>query len=248
MGATPELFEQAVAAVRAGDVEGLERLLGETSELAVGLGPDSGRSLLHHATDWPGHWPRVAESIAVILRAGADPDLGWPHPTEPDVAETPLHWAASSGDVAAATALLDAGAVVDPLGGIFDGCTPLTEATIFEMYDVARLLLDRGAQNWLPGAAALGLAEEVERHFADDGSLRTDVGQLPHWNAPPDPQVIIDRAFQFACRSGHLEIARFLLERGADVDSTMPGDTSALDEARSNGHDEVVAWLEELSG
>lgn len=49
------------------------------------------RTLLHVATDWPGHAPRVAETI-------------WAH------AETPLHWAASSDDVEAGDALRDLGA------------------------------------------------------------------------------------------------------------------------------------------
>lgn len=30
------------------------------------------RSLLHVATDWPGHFPNVASTIATLVEAGAD--------------------------------------------------------------------------------------------------------------------------------------------------------------------------------
>ncbi len=95
----------------------------------------------NHATDWPGHWDNVADSIHLLVQAGANVEVRFPSDS-PKVAETPLHWAASSGDAAAVEALLDAGATVDVFGGIFGGCTPFAEAIIFENYDAARLLLD----------------------------------------------------------------------------------------------------------
>ena len=165
----------------------------------------------------------------------------------PGVAETPLHWAASSNDVAAVEALLDSGATVDALGGIFGGCTPYVAAIIFEKYDAAHLLLDRGAANWLPGAAALGHADMVAGFFDDDSNLRGEVGRLLHDDIPPTAPVFLDRAFQFACRAGHLEIAKFLLARGADTAAVSPANTSARDEAAANEHDEVVRWLDEIS-
>lgn len=182
----------------------------------------------------------------MLVDAGADPNLGWQHPDNPIVAETPLHWAASSGDVEALDALLDAGAEVNPLGGIFDGCPPFPEAIIFEKYAAARRLLDRGAPNYLPGAAALGMFDQVRGYFDEHGEVRLDIGMLRHWPEPPPRQILLDRAFQFACRAGHLDIAKFLHDRGADPSSTMPGDTDALAEARSNEHGDVVAWLESL--
>jgi len=60
--------------------------------------------LLHVATDWPGHFPHVSASIAALVEAGADVNARFHGPHE----ETPLHWAASSADVAALDALLDA--------------------------------------------------------------------------------------------------------------------------------------------
>ncbi len=62
------------------------------------------RTLLHVATDWPGHFPHVSASIVALVEAGADVNARFHGPHE----ETPLHWAASSDDVAALDALLDA--------------------------------------------------------------------------------------------------------------------------------------------
>jgi uncharacterized protein len=100
----------AVEAIHDGDLARLRHLLAEHPELATAAlgteGPNNGmtRSLLHVATDWPGHYPNVADTIAVLVEAGADVHARFTGPHT----ETPLHWAASSDDVAALDALLDA--------------------------------------------------------------------------------------------------------------------------------------------
>ena len=95
-------------AIHKGDVPSLKRLLDENPGLAAARLGDEGmsRALLHIATDWPGHFPNVAETIAALVEAGADVNARFRGPH----AETPLHWAASSNDVEALDALLDAGA------------------------------------------------------------------------------------------------------------------------------------------
>lgn len=235
-----------VSAIVTGDIGRVTDLLDRRPELASATLEGNPRSMLHHATDWPAQRPNVATSIALLVRAGADPNAGMPQGGDPKVAETPLHWAASANDTAAVGALLDAGAVVDALGGIFGGCTPYEEAIIFEKYDAARLLLEHGATDYLPGAAALGDAHLVDSYFDADGNVRTDVGVLPNWDPLPTPQVVLDRAFQFACRAGHLAISKLLLDRGADPTAITPANTSALDEASENGHSHIVEWLRSI--
>jgi hypothetical protein len=235
----PEL----VSAILEGNTERIAGMLANDATLATATLPGNPRSMLHHATDWPGHRPNVAATIALLVDAGADPDVAMPPGEDPAVAERPLHWAASCNDAAAVDALADAGADVDAPGGIFGGCTPYEEAIIFEQYDAARHLLARGATNYLPGAAALGADELIDDFFDAEGNVRTDTGVLPHWNSVPAAQTVLDRAFQFACRAGHLDIAKRLLERGADHTAITPANTSALDEARENGHSNVVDWL-----
>src|SRR5688572_1865091 len=89
-------------AIHAGDVAGLQRLLAGDPDLAhlriVGA-DGAARSLAHVATDWPGHFPNVAATIAALAGAGADVNARMPPRKDPNCVETPLHWAASSNDV-----------------------------------------------------------------------------------------------------------------------------------------------------
>jgi hypothetical protein len=109
----------ATSAVQAGDHDVLRRLLGEHPELVVARIGSEGqsRTLVHAATDWPGHYPRVADTVALLAAAGADVDARFVG----SHAETPLHWAASSDDVDAIYALLAAGADIEAPGAVLGG-------------------------------------------------------------------------------------------------------------------------------
>jgi hypothetical protein len=129
----------AVDAIHDGDHTTLRRLLAEHPELATATlgttGPDGmTRSLLHVATDWPGHHPQVAATIAILVEAGADVHARFTGPHT----ETPLHWAASSNDVAALDALLAAGADLEAPGAVIAGGTPLDDAVAFAQWRTAR--------------------------------------------------------------------------------------------------------------
>jgi ankyrin repeat protein len=67
------------------------------------------RTLLHVAADWPGHFPNGPEIVGVLIAAGAEVNAPVLHAKPHGSAETPLHWAASSDDVAVLDALLDQG-------------------------------------------------------------------------------------------------------------------------------------------
>nr|WP_260145870.1 hypothetical protein [Streptomyces sp. 2132.2] len=69
---------RVTAAIEGGDVPGLRRLLDAHPGLAAGRvvkrgAGAGGRSLLHLATDWPGHRPATAQVIRTLVEAGADP-------------------------------------------------------------------------------------------------------------------------------------------------------------------------------
>ena len=156
----------AAEAIRGGDVAALRALLHERPELATARVRDAkgcGRTLLHVATDWPGHFPGVAATVAALVEAGAEVDA----PFEGgDHAETPLHWAASSDDLDALDALLDAGADIEAPGSIIGNGPPLADAVAFGQWQAARRLVERGARTSLWQAAALGLVDRVEHELA----------------------------------------------------------------------------------
>ena len=103
----------AIEVIRSGDAAALERLLREHPALVHVRIADpecrEARTLLHVVTDWPGHVPEAAAKIRALVDAGADVDARFTG----SHGETPLHWAASSDDIEALDALLDAGAAIE---------------------------------------------------------------------------------------------------------------------------------------
>ena len=221
-----------VEAIHTGDVERLERLLDENPGLAAAkLGSDDDReehgmtrSLLHVATDWPGHFPNGAATVAALVAAGADVNARFTGPHT----ETPLHWAASSDDVEVLDALLDAGADIEAPGAVIGGGTPMADAAAFGQWKAARRLVERGARTSLWEAAALGLMDRVKRCFASD--------------QPPSPDGITE-AFWCACHGGQQRAAEYLLAKGADINWIGYDDLTPLDAASRSKADALVRWL-----
>ncbi len=214
----------AVAAVRSGDHDSLATVLAAHPALVTGPLPGhGGRSLLHVATDWPGHRPGVAATIALLVAAGADVGARFVG----EHSETPLHWAASSDDTEAVAALLDAGADIDALGAVIGGGTPLNDATAFAQWDAARLLVERGAAVSPWDAAALGMTDRVAAALAAG-----DVDSL-------------DALLWGACHGGRLETASLLVDAGADPGWRGWDGLTPLGAAERSGATELVAWLRE---
>jgi ankyrin repeat protein len=181
------------------------------------------------ATDWPGHFPGVAATIAALAGAGADVNARMPpHPKDPNCVETPLHWAASSNDVAAIDALLDAGADIEATGAIFTGGAPLSDAVVFANWNAARRLVERGAKPAWWQAAALGMLDIVRARWDEE---------------PPPTRDEITRSFWHACRGAQRATAAYLFERGADVNWVGWDQKTPLHAAKESGNEAFVAWL-----
>jgi ankyrin repeat protein len=228
LAADDPLAVAATAAVQAGDLDALEHLLAEHPDLAtVRIGDPDGmsRTLLHAATDWPGHFPDNVAVVRALIAAGADVDARFAGPHT----ETPLHWAASSDDVEVLDALLDAGADIEADGAVIAGGTPLTDAVAFGQWNAARRLVERGAAAPLRESAALGLFDRV--HNFCDGD-------------PPPADEALTHALWYACHGGQQPTAELLLVRGADLDwvSSWDGHTP-LDAAIRSGAIDLAAWL-----
>jgi hypothetical protein len=233
--ATP-LAKDAIRAIQTGNIPALQQLLTDHPSLATArVGDESrggtARTLLHVATDWPGHFPNGAAIVSILAAAGADVNAPFTGPH----AETPLHWAASSNDVTVLDALLDAGADIEAQGAVLGGGPPLTDATGFRQWAAAHRLVARGARTTLGDAASLGLQDRLEEFFA---GTRT---------APTEAE--INRAFWWACHGGQQTAAAYLLDRGADVNWVPPWeDATPLDAAEGAKAPALVAWLRARDG
>jgi hypothetical protein len=224
------------SAIHAGDLETVRGLLGNDPALAtariVGRGGGTATAL-HMVTDWPGYFRNGPQMAALLIDAGADPNaLRTSRGTEPGPgSETPLHYAASSDDAEVAEALIAGGADIEVPDGSIG--TPLDNAVGYGCWNVARLLVARGARvdkAWQ--AAALGLL----------GALETILG-----SDPPADQV--SQAFWHACAGGQRRAAEYLLSRGADLNWEPDyAQGTPLDAAsgQNTQQQNVISWLGDL--
>jgi uncharacterized protein len=221
-----QVVAAVVAAIRGGDLDTLRRLIDQRPDLVTAR--VDGRTALHVVTDWPGYYPNGAQTVRMLVAAGADPNAD----TGGGAPETPLHWAAGSDDQDVADALIDAGADLERPGGSIG--TPLDNAIGYGCWHVARLLVQRGAHvDKLWHAAALGLMSRVQELLA---------------GTPVPGQQEVNEAFWQACHGGQRRVAEYLLRHGADIDTTVeyahgtPLDTATATDTR---RDILATWLRE---
>ncbi|MBO3752723.1 ankyrin repeat domain-containing protein [Streptosporangiaceae bacterium NEAU-GS5] len=227
LDASDPLAIAVTAAIHRGDTGELAELLRAHPDLArARLGNPGGKSrtLLHVVTDWPGHFPNGARTVEVLVAAGAevDPMFEGPH------GETPLHWAASSDDVAVLDALLDAGADIEADGAVIGGGTALADACAFAQWAAARRLVERGAITSLWQEASLGLLDRIRVRFA---------------RAPVPGQDEATEGLWAAAHGGQAETARFFLDHGADPGWVGYDELTAVGAALRSGARDVVDLL-----
>jgi hypothetical protein len=222
--------------IREGNFCALKRQLADDPDLTTARILDErggSRTLLHLVADWPGHFPNGAVTVAALVTAGAEPNLpvhGMCHH------ETPLHWAASSGDLAVLEALIEGGADLNTVGGSIANGTPLDDAVGYGQFVAAQCLVRRGAQTKLWHNAALGSFSAVEAFFTS--------------GTPPE-RATVSHAFWQACYGGQLSTAKYLLARGADIDwipswsSKTPLDIAGTKNPERPPVESLLLWLQE---
>ncbi len=141
-------FAFAAAAMKRGEIAALKTILKVHPEITQQT--VKGRSLLHVLADYPGDMPNAGESARALVAAGIPVDLRC---DPPGANSTPLYWAASSDTaVPLIEALLDLGADINARAGNDE--TPMSNALIYNLPNVAKALFKRGAQTGIVYAAA----------------------------------------------------------------------------------------------
>ena len=245
-------FQPAIAAIKSGDLGGLKALLIADHSLATARSSRSHPTLLQCLTLDAVDVPNKVAMAQALIDAGAE-------------INGPLVAAASIDNVEIATLLLDHGAAINGAGK----WSPLEEALYWANQRVIDLLLERGASvHNLRIASGLGRIDLIEGFFNSDGRLKPEAGEID-WpfdepkksNLPEkikeellakvaqwddDRQGIINNAFVYACMHNHVEAARLLLQKGAQVNAIPPGfdySGTALHYAAVNGHRAMAEFL-----
>ncbi len=248
-------FDAAVGAIKTGDEDRLRALVHADASLATSRSSTSHPTLLQCLVLDARDNPKQLDMARILIDAGAD-------------INGPLTAAASCNNVGATALLLDRGAAIDGTGG----WSPLEEALYWNSQGTVGLLVRRGAriQN-LRIAAGLGSTGAIESYFDTDGSLRPEAGAV-NWpwgdlnviessnfdrsgkdtlaakfsSFAQDRQGVIDNAFVYACMHGHIDAAKLLLAKGAQVNAIPGGfdySGTALHYAALNGHRSMVELL-----
>jgi ankyrin repeat protein len=125
-----------------------------------------------------------------------------------------------------------------------DGWTPLHLAAFFGHPDLAKALLDRGAD---VNARSTNAMKNTPLHAAAAGGRTELVDLLLHRGADANArQEGGSTALHSAAQAGNREMVAVLLANGAEVNARADNQQSALDLALTKGRAEVVTLLEEL--
>lgn len=164
--------------------------------------------------------------------------------------KTPLHWAAEKNNSELAELLVSSGADID--AEVTWGMTPLQWAPQLNMWCAAGLgMLDAVESFWdSPNTLKPGAGQTRARNLTPQSGKSGQPGDPDSgngkWGKAPPPESyaeLVSDAFYIAARNGHVDVARFLLEKGADVNCRGFFGAPGLHWAAINGHKPMVEFL-----
>ncbi|XP_033176232.1 poly [ADP-ribose] polymerase tankyrase isoform X2 [Bombus vosnesenskii] len=245
---TDDAEAQLLEASKSGDLAAVERIL-RTNPLAVNCRDLDGR----HST--PLHFAAGFNRVPVVeylLAHGADvhaKDKG---------GLVPLHNACSYGHYEVTELLVKHGASVN-VADLWK-FTPLHEAAAKGKYEIVRLLLRHGAdatKKNRDGATPLDLVRDDDQDVADllrgnsallDAAKKGNLARVQRLVTQDnincrDAQGRNSTPLHLAAGYNNMDVAEFLLERGADVNAQDKGGLIPLHNASSYGHLDIAALL-----
>ncbi|XP_066252742.1 ankyrin repeat domain-containing protein 17 isoform X3 [Euwallacea similis] len=169
------------------------------------------------------------EVARLLLDSGAQVNM----PT--DSFESPLTLAACGGHVELAMLLIERGANIEEVND--EGYTPLMEAAREGHEEMVHLLLGQGANI----NAQTDETQETALTLACCGGF-TEVADIL-LKGGADIELGASTPLMEASQEGHLELVRFLLEYGANVNAVTQTNDTALTYACENGHTDVAELL-----
>lgn len=249
-------FERAADAIVRGDLVALEALLRDNPDLVRERSTRKHKaSLLHYVAangveDFRQRTPPNAVEVATrLLDAGADVDAvaetygGGTYQTTMNLLVSSAHPAEAGLQSRLVELLVDRGAAVD---GLANDSSPIMTALAFGYPDAAATLVRRGAKiTNVAIAASLGRLDLVREWVLDRDTLsHQEPLRVPYWvHIPEDAPGQIARAMVVACRFGHPDVARFLVDLGVDPASADHEGMSALHWASARGLTAIMAHL-----
>jgi cytohesin len=171
--------------------------------------------------------------VITHLNGGADVN-------QADLYGTPLHRAASTGQVAIMVALIDAGADLESIGEP-EKAHPLHAAALANRADAVALLIERGAA--IDGRDAAGRTPLMVA--CSFGGVQAAAALLANGANPRAiGQAWMDSPIHYAAYAGSVELLKLLVAYGADINARNGnnGATPAHYAAKA-GHPEAIAYL-----
>lgn len=259
----PELPEEVLSAVRSGDLKKLRDIY-RTDISLYEVACEAARRNQPQILEWcySQGWAPPPESFNdrffVAATAGASPaifqvlvDHGFnlnAHDTE--LFGDALSIAVSDGHYDLAEWLLEHGHRVTPEGSYYR--QPLVDTVSGDHVSIQmlKLLLDHGIDPKGDGAAVAAADEgnfEGLKLLLDYGVdvEERDMYWYPFDNDRDEPSESRGTALYRACRQGHLDYIKLLLDRGANPQAKDDGGTSCMAIAKLRGHHDVVKLLQE---